>query len=123
MRSLSLLLATLLLTLSSIDCGSAAGNDPFKTTAAFAPPTITVLSPNAAPVNSVAFTLAITGSNFSTDSVVFWHGTPRFTRYVSSTELMVSVTATDLSYFGQVPIYVRAQGQNSYTVEFDVTIQ
>jgi hypothetical protein len=123
MRSLSLLLATLLLTLTFANCGSAAGNDPFKTTAAFTPPSITTLSPNAVPVNSVAFTLGVTGANFGTDAIVFWHGTPRFTRFVSSTELLVNVTETDLSYFGQVPIYVRTQGQNSNTVEFSVTIQ
>lgn len=121
---LQMLLVTLLLvTLLSAGCGSAAHTDPFKTTATFTPPAITSLTPNTSPVNSVPFYMTVTGTNFGTDAVVFWHGVPQFTRYQSSTQLLVNVTDTDLSYFGLAPIYVRTQGLNSNTVEFNVTIQ
>ena len=124
MRSFPLLLASLFaVTLISAGCGNASGTAPFKTTANFQPPAITSLTPNTVPVNSVAFTMGITGSNFGTDAVVFWHGTPRFTRVVNPTTLQVAVTETDLQYAGLVPIYVRTAGLNSNTVEFDVAIQ
>lgn len=122
MRYVSSLLPTLLVTLFLAGCGSAAHTDPFKSTA-FTPPAITGLTPNASPVNSVPFFMTVTGSNFGSDAVVFWHGVPQFTRFVSATQLLVSVTDTDLSYFGLAPIYVRTQGLNSNTVDFNVTIQ
>jgi IPT/TIG domain len=123
MRHISSLLPTLLATLVLAGCGSAAHTDPFKSSAAFTPPAITALTPNASPVNSVPFFMTVTGTNFGSDAVVFWHGVPQFTRVVSPTQLLVNVTDTDLSYFGLAPIYVRTQGLNSNTVDFDVTIQ
>ena len=123
MRSFPLLLSLVVaVTLISAGCGNASGTDPFKTTANFQPPSIASLTPDSVPVNSVAFTMGITGLNFGTDAVVFWHGTPRFTRFVNSTTLQVSVTETDLQYAGLVPIYVRTAGLNSNTVNFDVAI-
>lgn len=123
MRCFSLLLATLVaVTLFSVGCGNAAGNDPFKTTGNFMPPAIMSLTPPSVPVNSVPFTMEVAGTNFGPGSQVFWNGTPRFTRIVNSTTLQVSVTQTDLDYAGLVPIYVRAAGLNSNTVQFDVSI-
>ena len=123
MRCFPLLLATLVATtLISAGCGNAAGTDPFKTTGNFEPPAITALTPPSVPVNSVPFTMGITGSNFGPASQVFWNGNPRFTRVVNSTTLQVSVTQTDLDYAGLVPIYVRTAGLNSNTVQFDVSI-
>lgn len=123
MRSFPLLLATVIaISVFSVGCGNAAHTDPFKTTTNFAPPAIASLTPSTVPVNSVSFTMVVTGTNFGTDSVVFWHGTPRFTRVVNSTTLQVAVTQTDLDYAGMVPIYVRTAGLNSNTVEFDVAV-
>jgi hypothetical protein len=124
MRSFPVLLSTLLaITLFSFGCGSAAGTDPFKRVTNFAPPAITSLTPNSVPVNSVSFTMVVNGSNFGTDAVVFWRGTPRFTRAASSTQLQVAVTETDLMFAGVAPIYVRTGGLNSNTVDFDVAVQ
>jgi hypothetical protein len=124
MRSFPVLLSTVFaVTLFASGCGNASHADPFKTAGNFTPPAIASLTPNSIPVNSVSFTLVVNGSNFGTDSVAFWQGTPRFTRVVNSTTLQVALTQTDLSYAGLVPIYVRTQGLNSNTVDFDVAIQ
>jgi hydrogenase maturation factor len=67
--------------------------------------------------------MVVNGSNFGTDAVVFWRGTPRFTRAASSTQLQVAVTETDLMFAGVAPIYVRTGGLNSNTVDFDVAVE
>jgi IPT/TIG domain len=124
MRSFPLLLATVFaISLLSGGCGNASHTDPFKTSGNFTPPAIASLTPSTVPVNSVSFTMVINGNNFGADAVVFWHGTPRFTQFVNPTMLQVAVTQTDLDYAGLVPIYVRTQGLNSNTVNFDVAIQ
>jgi hypothetical protein len=121
MRYFGLLLVTLL----TIGCGTAAssGNhDPLVMTA-FSPPSIMTLTPESVPVNSVPFMMTINGGNFTTDAVVFWQGTPQSTTFITSNQLVVKVTDTDLMFTGLVPIYVRTGGQNSNTVDFDVTAQ
>lgn len=121
MRYFGLLLVSLL----SIGCGtpgSSGSHDPLIMTA-FSSPSIMTLTPDSVPVNSVPFTMTINGSNFTTDAVVFWQGTPQSTFFITSNQLMVKVTDTDLMFTGLVPIYVRTGGQNSNTVDFDVTAQ
>ncbi len=120
MRRLTLLLALLL-----IGCG----NDPMsknsdpgpKFATVFAPPAIATLAPTSVPVNSTPFYLTINGSNFGTDAIVFWNGVPQHTVFITSQQLAVSVTSTDLDFSGLAQLYVRTLGMNSNTVEFDVT--
>jgi hypothetical protein len=115
----------LLVTLLTIGCGtpaSSGNHDPLVMTA-FTPPSIMTLTPGSVPVNSVPFIMTINGSNFTTDAVVFWQGTPQSTTFITSNQLIVKVTDTDLLFTGLVPIYVRTGGQNSNTVDFDVTAQ
>ncbi len=124
MRYLGLLLATLF----TLGCGTPglnhdpANHDPLKVVV-FSPPAITTLTPNSVPVNSVPFTMTVNGSNFGTDALVFWQGTPQSTFFVTSNQLLVKVTDTDLDFMGLVPIYVLTGGQNSNTVDFDVAAQ
>jgi hypothetical protein len=75
------------------------------------------------PVYTVPFTMTINGSNFGTDAVAFWQGTPQFTIFVSSKQLLVAVTQTDLMFAGQVPMFVRTGGKNTNTVDFNVAVQ
>lgn len=121
MRFTSLLLALLV----SIGCGAGSGNhDPSaKFTTGFFPPSITELSPSSVPVGSVPFTMTVNGVNFGTDSIVFWNGTPHNAIVVTSKQLLVNLTDTDLTHFGLVPVFVRTGGLNSNTVDFDVTAQ
>jgi hypothetical protein len=81
------------------------------------------LSPPSVPVNSVPFTLTVNGSNFGTDAILFWNGAAQHTIFVTSNQLMVAVTPEDLDFTGAVPLYVRTLGQNSNTVDFEVTPQ
>lgn len=67
--------------------------------------------------------MTINGSNFSNDAVVFWQGNPQSTVFVTSNQLMVTVTSTDLQFMGVAPIYVHTLGQNSNTVDLNVTPQ
>lgn len=123
MRSTALLLV--LATLFSIGCGTSSKNgDPHTTlTTTFTPPSITLLSPNSVPVNSVPFALTVNGTNFGTDSIVFWNGIPHNAVVVTSKQLLVTLFPTDLTNFGLIPVYVRTAGLNSNTVDFNLTPQ
>ena len=114
----------LLLGLVTLGCGNGPGNhDPRMVATGFSPPAITELTPNTVPVNSVPFTMTINGGNFGTDTVVFWNGNPQFTTFITAQQIMVAVTANDLNFWGQVPVYVRTGGMNSNTVDFSVAPQ
>ena len=120
MRYFSLVLASLLL----IGCGTSdqSKSDPVKVFAS-TPPSIAELTPGSVPVNSVPFTMTINGSNFLPDAVVFWQGTPQSTLFVTPNQLTVKLTNSDLMFMGMVPVYVRTGGQNSNTLDFEVTAQ
>ena len=114
-----------LLSLLTIGCGnppSTGNHDPLVMTT-FSAPSIATLTPGSVPVNSVPFAMTINGSNFGPDAVVFWQSTPQSTIFITSNQLMVKITDTDLLFTGLVPIYVRTGGLNSNTVDFDVTAQ
>jgi hypothetical protein len=120
MRYFVLLLATLL----TLGCGDPAGkNDPHSIVSVYSPPSITELTPDSVPVNSVPFAVTVNGSNFGADAVVFWNGNPVSTRFVTPMQLMAILTQTDLNFAGLIPVYVRTGGLNSNTVDFNVTIQ
>jgi len=118
-------LLLVLATLFALGCGTSSRNaDPHATlTTTFTPPSITLLSPDSVPVNSVPFTLTVNGTNFGSDSVVFWNGIPHNAVVVTSKQLLVTLFATDLTNFGLIPVYVRTAGLNSNTVDFNLTPQ
>ena len=120
MRFTSVIFASLL----AFGCGTGSGNDShgFKT-GTFSPPSITELVPNSVPVNSVPFALTVNGTNFLTDAIVVWNGTPLSTTFLSSNQLVAVLAATDLMNVGLIRVYVRTGGLNSNTVDFDVTAQ
>jgi IPT/TIG domain len=120
MRFASVMLACLLV----FGCGTGSGNDPHGLkTSAFSPPSITELVPNSVPVNSVPFAITINGTNFLTDAIVVWNGTPLSTTVVSSNQLVAVLEATNLMNVGLIRVFVRTGGLNSNTVDFDVTAQ
>jgi IPT/TIG domain len=119
------LACVLLMSLLTLACGAGSGAPSRGLHAAFAftPPAIAALSPNSQPVNSAPFAMTVTGTNFGTDAVVFWNGNPQQTMFVSSTQLLVAITDTDLLFTGLVHVFVRSGGMNSNTVDFDVAPQ
>ena len=113
----------LFVTLFCVGCGSpAATHDPLRL-GMIVNPAISSLTPNSVPVDSVPFTLTVNGSDFGTDAIVFWNGTPLNTRVISSMQLIAQLQPINLQFAGLVPVYVRTLGSNSNTVDFDVTIQ
>jgi hypothetical protein len=120
MRLSLALLAILVVT----GCGAGSANRPHMLMGSgIFPPAVTMLSPNTVPVGSPAFTMTVVGSNFGPDAVLFWNGSPASTILVNSKELMAQITDTDLQTAGAVPVFVRTAGQNSNTVDFQVSIQ
>lgn len=118
MRFTSVILACLL----AVGCGTESHRHGFLTST-FSPPSITELMPNSVPVNSVPFAFTINGTNFLTDAIVVWNGTPLSTTFVSSNQLVAVLAATDLMNVGLIRVYARTGGLNSNTVDFDVTGQ
>lgn len=88
--------------------GSAATPPP-----AAAVPAITAVAPSTVPAGSGAFTLAVTGSGFSPQSVVLWNGTSLTTTYVSATQLTAAVPAALAASAGAFTITVTNPGGQS----------
>ena len=88
-------------------------------------PAITSLTPNRARAGTGAFTLAIAGSGFDGLSVAEWNGTPRPTTVVSTTQMLVSIPASDLLLpnggVAQVSVFAPAPGGGtSASVALDI---
>ena len=62
-------------------------------------PVITALSPLTVAVGSPAFKLTVNGTGFLPVSLVRWNGSDRTTTYLSSTQLVADIPATDVSSF------------------------
>ena len=85
------------------------------------PPTITSLNPAWAPAGGSSFTLTVTGTIFSSTSVVRWNGVSRTTTYVSGTQLRASILAGDIAAPGTATITVFTSGVGSSNgIAFDV---
>ncbi|MCX6693018.1 MAG: IPT/TIG domain-containing protein, partial [Methanomicrobiales archaeon] len=54
----------------------------------------------------MSFNLTITGTNFNTQSVVYWNGVAKPITNVSATKLNVTIPATDLQTAGAIPVWV-----------------
>jgi uncharacterized protein (TIGR03437 family) len=74
------------------------------------PPALTSLSPSSATAGSAAFTLAVSGSNFTSGAIVQWNGTSLASNIVSSTQLTAQVPANLLLLSGTVLITVVEPG-------------
>lgn len=121
MKLLNCLASICSLTLLIVGCGAPGATRATFTTSIAGPLAITSLAPNNAPTNSVPFTMVVNGNNFDTGAQAFWNNVPQSTVFVSANQLMVNLTATDLSFPGSAQVYVRSNGLNSNTVEFSVT--
>jgi YD repeat-containing protein len=94
------------------------GNGPVPPAEAPAP-TIAGIQPSAREANSGAFTLTVTGSNFTSRSIVRWNGADRQTTFVSAQQLAASILASDVQTSGSFSVSV-ADGSVSNSVAFVV---
>ncbi len=69
-------------------------------------PSLASVAPAAVVAGGSAFTLTITGSNFSPNSSVLWNGSSRTTTYMSATQLSASITAADIATSGAAAVTV-----------------
>lgn len=69
-------------------------------------PAIQAISPMSAAAGTNGFTLAITGSNFLSSSVVAWNGSTKQATLVSSSQLAVAISTGDLGTSGTAQITV-----------------
>lgn len=87
-------------------------------------PTITSLVPSSAVEGASAETLTIDGTNFMSSSTVDFNGSARAATFVSSSEMTISLTASDLSTIGSYAVVVinpAPGGGDSNTDDFQVT--
>ncbi len=73
-------------------------------------PTITSISPEIVSTSGPTFTMTVTGTNFVAGSAVNFNGSARLTTFVSATQLLASITATDVSAAGSFAITVTNPG-------------
>jgi hypothetical protein len=117
-----------LLTMVGTGCGGYGSNykAPGGMTAAS---TISALSPSTTGVGAPSFTLTVTGSGFSANSMVFFNGVVQPTTFVSPAQITAMISASEVAMTGTLPVYVRVSSgggmygpvsQNSNTVNFAV---
>lgn len=67
---------------------------------------LTALSPSSATATGPAFTLTVTGSNFTGQSTVLWNGVAQSTAFVSSTQLTAQIAASNIAAVGTASVSV-----------------
>lgn len=93
-RSHLLCLLVIVLAIGFLSCGVCA--KPF----------INSISPNVAAARGNHFLLTVNGSDFRRDSIVSWNGSLRVTTFVSVHQLVVAISAADISAPGTVLVFV-----------------
>ena len=69
-------------------------------------PSVNSIQPNTIPAGSGAFSLAINGFNFVSNSVVRWNGSNRPTTFLNSNALQATISASDVANQGNVQVSV-----------------
>ncbi len=88
-------------------------------------PTLTSLSPTSAVVGAASQTLTLTGTNFLASSTVTYNGVGHAATFVSSTQLTISLSATDQATAGSYAVVVTNPapgGGTSSALNFTVTV-
>ncbi len=71
------------------------------------PPSITSLDPSSGAAGGPAFTLTVSGTNLTRNTIVQWNGVDRSTRWISSSQVMASIQRQDIAGAGTAQITVR----------------
>jgi hypothetical protein len=86
-------------------------------------PQIVSLSPSSVIAGGAGFTLAVNGSGFVGTSQVLWNGNARTTTFVTSSQLTISVTSSDIASIGTASVAVSSPspgGGTSGTLTFNI---
>jgi len=86
-------------------------------------PTLLSVSPNIVPSRGPDFTLVVNGTNFSSNSKLYWNGAERPTAFISSVELSATISAADIASQSTVQVTVSSPapgGGTSQPVIVDV---
>ena len=102
--------ATSTVTLSATNSGGT-GSATLTLTIGVGVPSLTSLSPASALVGSGAQTLSLTGTNFLATSTVTYNAVAHAATFVSSTQLAISLSATDVATIGTYPVAATNPGQ------------
>lgn len=78
-------------------------------------PTMASISPASVTAGGAAFSLTVSGVNFTGTSVVKWNGSPRTTAFVSSTQISAAISAADIATAGTVQVTVTTPGPGGGT--------
>jgi hypothetical protein len=85
-------------------------------------PVLTGLGTSSTTEGAPGFTLTVNGSNFVSNSIVQWNGTPLATTFVSDTQLTAAVPTADLAEEGSVSVTVsNPGGGTSSALSFTIT--
>jgi hypothetical protein len=103
---------TLLLALAATAVACGYSSKATTPAVAGAMPSIAQLSPNTTTSGAAGFTMTVNGTNFSSTAVVNWNGGPLTTTYISASQVMAAVAATDIATPATVPVTVTNPGHS-----------
>ncbi len=85
-------------------------------------PTVTQLTPSTANAGGPAFMLTITGTHFTSGSLIYWGTTPLTGNsvYGSATQMTANISSAMIANAGTVNVYVHSAGGNSNTKMFTI---
>ena len=104
--------------MQTIDAGTCSGTNPNPV------PSISSLSPASLPVGSAPQTLTVVGTGFLSNSSVTFNGVSHPPSIISSTELSIPLSSSDLATLGSYPVVVTNPtpgGGGSNSFEFSVS--
>lgn len=106
------LLSVLLIMMLSFGCGGYGSGSGMKP----ATPNISGLMPDSATAGSGDFLLKVNGTDFASNSVIFWNSASVPTTYVSAQEVDANIPAADIAAAGNVSVYVNNPGTGTYSM-------
>jgi outer membrane protein assembly factor BamB len=86
------------------------------------PVTLTSISPSGVVAGSPGFTLTLTGTHFSKDSIVIFNTSPQPTTFVSATQITASIAADMLVTPEEGPVTVESSSQANADISAPVTL-
>lgn len=90
-----------------IDLKSKSGPEPPPDPEPGLEPTVSNLSPSTAAIGDPDLTLTVTGTNFTSSSIIVFNGGEEPTEFISDTELTTIVKPSTASVAGSYPVLVR----------------